>query len=428
MDIYSLSDLLYALAKQENEVLKSYGIQHRPTIGNQYEGLTAEILSKSIFGDLQLTVARNSFIEGSNTEYDIILADGTGMSVKYSERQFIFKPQQVLAVIQVKKNLYGAEVKDSYENLATIAPLYYGKPTEEYVCRWATTSVRNSLGKHVSAYKKGELSLDEEYLYHTLVTDPQIPVRIVLGYNGYSSETNFRKGIVEYLETCKTTANARKNGYGPNDMPNLIVCEGFSCVKITGSPFCPLYNPSNNGWWNLLGTSSYNPLYFLLETIWTKLSYKYQLPSILFGEDLKTPCLSPFLDAKIHKDKGTPIGWDYGYKVMTSQELSQNNIIEEWKPVEIDKVQWVILGELGEKGSVCIKDNKELECFVIQEGYSDLNDFIDKLLATRLVTIDSDNLRLLTYKCDRVCVKGKWYAAENVTGRLTNWAMTQIQE
>lgn len=36
MDIYSFSDLLYALAKQENEVLKSYGIQHRPTIGNQY--------------------------------------------------------------------------------------------------------------------------------------------------------------------------------------------------------------------------------------------------------------------------------------------------------------------------------------------------------------------------------------------------------
>ena len=77
MDIHSLSDLLYALAKQENEVLKSYGIQHRPTIGNQNEGLTAEILNKSIFGDLHLTVARNSFIEGSNTEYDIILADGT---------------------------------------------------------------------------------------------------------------------------------------------------------------------------------------------------------------------------------------------------------------------------------------------------------------------------------------------------------------
>lgn len=122
MDIHSLSDLLYVLAKQENEVFKSYGIQHRPTIGNQYEGLTAEILNKSIFCDLHLTVARNSFIEGSNTEYDIILADGTGMAVKYSERQFVFKPKQVLAVIQVKKNLYGAEVKDSYENLATIAP------------------------------------------------------------------------------------------------------------------------------------------------------------------------------------------------------------------------------------------------------------------------------------------------------------------
>lgn len=425
MDIYSLSDLLYALAKQENEVLKSYGIQHRPTIGNQYEGLTAEILNKSIFRDLHLTVAKNSFIEGSSTEYDIILADDTGTPVKFSERQFVFKPQQVLAVIQVKKNLYGKEVKDSYENLATIAPLYYGKPTEEYVCRWATMSVRNSLGKHVSAYKKGDLRLDEEYLYHTLVAEPQIPVRIVLGYNGYASEKSFREGIIEYLETCKTTANERKNGYGPNDMPNLIICEGFSCVKITGIPFCPIYDSSNDGWWNLLGTSSYNPMYFLLETIWTKLSYKYQLPSILFGEDLTTPCLSPFLDAKIHKDKGTPIGWDYDYKVMTAERLSKNNVIEEWKPVEIDKAQWVILGELGKKGSVCIKDNKDLERFVIQEGYSDLNDFIDKLLATRLVTIDGDNIRFLTYQCDRIYVKGKWYAAENVTGRLYNWAMKQ---
>ena len=427
MDIYTLSDLLLSLAKQENEVLKSYGIQHRPTIGNQYEGLTAGILNKSLFRDLHLIVARNSFIEGSNTEYDIILSDGAGTPIKYSERQFVFKPQQVLAVIQVKKNLYGAEVKDSYENLATIAPLYYGKATEEYVCRWATTSVRNSLGKHVSAYKKGELSLDEEYLYHTLVTEPQIPVRVVLGYNGYASEKNFRKGIFEYLETCKTTANERKKGYGPNDMPNLIICEDYSCVKITGTPFCPIYDSSNAGWWNLLGTSSYNPMYFLLETIWTKLSYKYQLPSVLFGEDLKTPCLSPFLDARIHKDKGAPIGWDYDYQDLTAKRLLQNNVIEEWKPVEIDETQWVILGELGEKGSVCIKDNKDLERFVIQGGYSDLNDFIDKLLATRLVTIDGDNIRFLTYQCDRVCVKGKWYAAENITGRLNNWAIKQMK-
>lgn len=427
MDIYSFSDLLYALAKQENKVLKSYGIQHRPTIGNQYEGLTAEILNKSIFRDLHLTVAKNSFIEGSNTEYDIILADSTGTPVKYSERQYIFKPQQVLAIIQVKKNLYGAEVKDSYENLATIAPLYYGKTTEEYVCNWATTSVRNSLGKHVSAYKKGALCLDEEYLYHTLVTEPQIPVRIVLGYNGYTSEKNFRKGIVEYLETCKTTANERKNGYGPNDMPNLIICEGFSCVKITGTPFCPIYDSSNGGWWNLLGTSSYNPMYFLLEVIWTKLSYKFKLPSFLFGNDLKTPCLSPFLYAKIHIDKDTPIGWDYEYQVMTAKELSQNKIIEEWSPIEIDEAQWVILGELEKNGMVCIKNNKELEHFVIHEGYSDLDDFIEKLLKTRLVTIDGDNLRLLTNQCDRVCIKGKWYAAENVTGRLNDWAMKQMK-
>lgn len=423
MDIFSLSDLLLSFANQENEVLKLYGIQHRPTIGNQYEGLTADILNKSIFRGLHLTVARNSFIEGSRTEYDIILADGNGTPIKYSEHQFTFKPQQVIAVIQVKKKLYGTEVKDSYENLATIAPLYNGCDIEKYVCGWATNSIRNSLGKHVSAYKKGMLTLDEEYLYHTLVTEPQLPIRIVLGYNGYASESNFRKGIYEYLETCKTTAKERKSGYGPNDIPNLIICGDFSCVKIAGTPFCPKYDSSKSGWWNLLGTSSYNPMYFLLETLWTKLSYKYELSSDIFGEDLETPCLSPFLDAKIHQDKGLPIGWDYNCHVLSDRCLSQNNIIDEWQPVEIDEAQWVILGELGEKGSVNMKNDKSLENFVIQKGYSDLDDFINKLIATQLVTIDGDNLTLLTYHCDRICIEGKWYAGENVNGKLTKWAM-----
>ena len=39
MDIYSISNLLEALAQQKNEVLKASGISHRPTIGNMYEGV-----------------------------------------------------------------------------------------------------------------------------------------------------------------------------------------------------------------------------------------------------------------------------------------------------------------------------------------------------------------------------------------------------
>lgn len=46
MDIFSISNLLEALAQQENEVLKASGISHRPTIGNMYEGLTADIVNK----------------------------------------------------------------------------------------------------------------------------------------------------------------------------------------------------------------------------------------------------------------------------------------------------------------------------------------------------------------------------------------------
>lgn len=52
-----------------------------------YEGLTANIVNKSLFKGLNLTVARNSFIAGSQTEYDIILAEGAGVPVRYSARQ-----------------------------------------------------------------------------------------------------------------------------------------------------------------------------------------------------------------------------------------------------------------------------------------------------------------------------------------------------
>lgn len=81
------------------------------------------------------------------------------------------------------------------------------------------------VGKTCFSIQKGDLSLDEEYLYHTLVAEPQIPVRIVLGYNGYASEKSFREGIIEYLETCKTTANERKT-----DM-DLTICRISSYVR-----------------------------------------------------------------------------------------------------------------------------------------------------------------------------------------------------
>ena len=426
MDIYSISNLLEALAQQENEVLKASGINHRPTIGNMYEGLTADIVNKSLFKGLNLTVARNSFIAGSQTEYDIILAEGAGVPVRYSEHQFTFEPKQVLAVIQVKKNLYGAEVKDSYENLATVVPLYYGKEGEDYMCQMATTAIRNALGKHVSAYQKGMFSIDEEYLYHTLVTEPLMPVRIVIGYNGYASEYNFRKGIIDYLNTCKSTASERREGYGPNNIPNLIICSGYSCVKLTGNPFSALYDATRDGWWDLLGTSHFNPMYFLLEVLWCKLAYKYELPPEIFGEDLETPVLSPFIEAKIHVEKESPIGWDYNFHEISEESLKKNNEIEHWKPVEIDRAQQVVISVIGRNGFVDVENDKDLEEFVIKNGYKDIDDFVKGLLSTRLVTLDGSKLKFLTYQCECVTFGGKWYAADNNTGRLTNWVSREL--
>lgn len=45
MDINTVADLLQELAKAENERLKEIDVEHRPTIGDMYEGLTEDLLN-----------------------------------------------------------------------------------------------------------------------------------------------------------------------------------------------------------------------------------------------------------------------------------------------------------------------------------------------------------------------------------------------
>lgn len=429
MEIITIADLLNAFSKHENERLKKKQITHRPTIGKMYEGLTAKILNATVFDGLNLVVAKGSFIEGSDTEYDIILAEGEGAPVDYVEDSYIFKPQQVLVVIQVKKTLYSKDLGDSYENLKGIFPLYTGGNAKDYMIRIASDAIRSTLGKQPSSYRNGLLNKYEEYVYHTLVTEAQLPLRIVLGYNGFKSEESFRNSIVEYFGTKKSTLENKIEGYGPNNLPSLIICDEYSCVKTTGCPFSAPLNPNLDGWWNIYGTSHYNPMYFFLEMIWSLLSYRYHLDPEIFGDDLKTPLLSPFLDCRVCTDtQGEAIGWDYDYYLRSEEQLSENNDIQYWQPVEIDSAQFAILSELGQKGLIDVSKDADIKSFVIKSGYDSLQAFIDKLVATKLVSYEGTCLKILTHQCQMVTVGGKWYAAENNTGRLTRWVSAHMDE
>ena len=60
--INTISDLLEAFLEKENDLLKKYDIvKHPGIIGDMYEGLTKEILNKSIFKNLDLHVKLEKF-------------------------------------------------------------------------------------------------------------------------------------------------------------------------------------------------------------------------------------------------------------------------------------------------------------------------------------------------------------------------------
>ena len=111
--IRTISDLLNEFIKKEVEILNEQDIKHPTTIGSMFEGLTEEILHQSLFEGLNLKVVKNSFISGCDTEFDILLVEGEGEQIPYTTR-YRFLPEQVLAVIQVKKNLYSKDIKEGY--------------------------------------------------------------------------------------------------------------------------------------------------------------------------------------------------------------------------------------------------------------------------------------------------------------------------
>lgn len=421
--INTLSDLLKSFVEAEKTVLNKYDITHRPTIGEMYEGLTKELVSRSVFGGMNLVVTTQSFICGCETEFDVILAEGEGELVPHTT-SYRYKPSQVIAVIQVKKTLNAQELRSSYENLRQVAEVYQ----KEFTYMDSTMvydSFKNICHKEISAYKKGQLNPQEEYIYHTLVMDSYFPLRIVLGYNGYKTEKGLRDAFIGFLDTKKSTEENKIPGYSPMIMPNLIISDGFTLAKLTGCPYSTRLGYVKEGWWELMISSHFNPMHILLEVLWTKLSYRFHnLPQDVFGEDLDYEPMAQLLRARIHcNDEGLPKGWDYEYTCYTEEQLQQNDGLQPWNPAVIDMAQYVVLTELG-KHEIDIVQDKQLTTFVTKNGYVSLGEFLSSLEKLGFVTFDGNKLRLLTRQLQCVMSSdGKTYAADNYDGRLTRWIL-----
>ncbi|KZN99851.1 DUF6602 domain-containing protein [Pseudobacillus badius] len=417
--IVTVADFLNSLMKKEKELIKQYEIvDHGPTIGDMYEGLTSSLLDKALFKELDIRVAsgkiRNKEGEFSN-EVDCMIVEGEGDPIPYTNK-FIYDISNVIAVLEIKKNLYKDDLIDSYNKMHQIYKISSHQLTS---IRGLRDAFRHIVKKELPDYKDVDLlPFHEQMIYHTLLIEEILPSRIIFGYYGYKSEFSLREAFVNFLND-----QSGKKGFSPVIFPDLVVCGNYSLAKLDGMPYIGFMD--KNDFWNFYGSSNDNPLLLLLEIIWTKLSYKYSINSSIFGEDLEFEAFHMYLAGKAKED-GEKMGWEFKYHFMEKEELRQLDPIRfEWEPAELDEQEFVIINWLCINGALNINELGLREWMLKEE--KDLEKTVNYLKEKNLVSFENGNLTLLTDQCQVVAVDGKWYAAENKSGRLTNWLKKRMK-
>lgn len=423
--IRTVADLLKLLADAEAIRINQAGIVHAPTIGAMYEGLSAKLLNKSLPAGLDLQIVSGFATDGQgglSGQLDCMLVRGQGEAVPHTSLHK-WPVQDIIAILEVKKTLYGTELADSYDQVRDVSRIF-------------SSWVQNAKSDHtfdlnasfrVYAEVTGEVApkadawahhreqhLDRHLILHTIMSDQMVPARIILGYGGYKTEAGLRQGFLDYM-----AGQVNKAGYGPSSIPNLIIAGGNSLVKLSGHPYrAPL---DDTGYWPVMASTHTNPILMLLETIWTRLSYLAPLAP-LFGEDLQVENLALLLSTKPAENPSQPGMWGWMYKSVSVSEkqLASHDEAYDWEPSELTARQFQLVEELCRKAEVDITDRDFVSFY--GEGTGSVDSFVADLVATRLVARDGNLLKLTTTTC--MCVimpDGRYLAADNNTGRFERW-------
>jgi len=195
-------------------------------------------------------------------------------------------------------------------------------------------------------------------LYHLLVVEAVVPVRIVLGYHGFKGEAQMRAGFARRL-----TSLVGKKGSGPMSLPNVVLNRRAAVIKANGMPWV---GPLENGWWSLLVTAGQrSPAAIFLEAIFSRLHNRRSIDHRIFGEDLELEAWNRFLDVKFDEAKH---GWEYRLAPTRVPKMAPDETSRAWTPVFLTLSQFVLMNLLCGKGEANLEelardseDLKELE-------------------------------------------------------------------
>lgn len=422
--IRNIAELLQGFINEETKKLDAYKLKHAPTIGDMYEGLSAELLSRAIPPHLNLKIVEGFITDGADYlsgQMDCMLVRGTGEKIPYT-KSYKWHVKNVIAVFEVKKNLYSKDLIDSFHKLRQVSEsyskyLFDGKHKDNKKLNLAPSYKTFSQLTGITApnYNEREtLTKENELIYTTLIMEQLTPITIVLGYNGFSTEFGLREGLAKFIEK-----QGIGQGYGVPSFPQLIIGGEFSLVKGNGNPYI---TSMRDGYWDFMFSSKARPILLMLEFIWTKLSLEYEM-GMPWGDDLEQENLNEFLRAKPVMS-GDQRGWILKYDELSNKTLNSRPAAISWKPTEISSSQYIIFNQLARHD---IKTTEPSFIEFVKKTAESKEDFIKSMLATGYVSIDGENLSLISDSLvTAIMPNGKILVAENNLETFEKWLQTDL--
>ena len=418
--IETIYQLLAAMKDRGVKEIEPYlGIGHNPTIGDMYEGLTKELMEKAVFRNFDIHVVSGKITNKSgelSRQIDCMIVIGQGDKIPFTN-EYIYEINSVIAVVEVKKNLFSSELSSAYDNLRSVVDIATpDKDIRINLLRDAFTGIsKTELPKHEQV---SELEERLQLLYHSLIVECVLPLRVIFGYDGFADEFSLRSKFIEFISQHGSSAEHKIRGFGATSLPNLILVKENSLIKTNGMPYAITSNEIEDYCW--IASYRRNPMLIFLELLWTRLTYFYDVPTSIFGDSMNEEALAPLLLAR-----GTMNGWNYIPILYSKEQLDNMDQDSTWMPTVVSKAEYILLNQLCFEGSVPI--DEDLVKWA-RDSDEDINDILTHLNNARLIYDDHGTIKLLTKACQCVVVPGVGYCvADNYDGRLSRWLSRYMQ-
>ncbi len=358
MKIENIADLLRSFSLKEQEKLNHYKMTHAPTIGLMYEGLTKKVLSHEVLNklfpkELDLRVTSGFFYNSSGLEsnqIDCMLVHGEGEQIPHTN-EYKYHIENVIAILEVKKNLFLKEMSDSLDLLERTDEFIDISKNYPYLNKDVINrSFERITKKEAPSANELHLLNHHEYgVYQSLACDQLSPVRIVLGYEGYKSEHGLRKGFIQHYSKMKK--------FRAFKIPSLIISNNYVIIKTNGYPYYITHSTPDE--WIVAASSFCNPLLFMLEIIFHKIEQMYHI-DINLDEVALNENTEPLFTIAKKENKWDAYEIDYSHNYLKNRE---SHVI--WEPVKINEEEFSLLKTVERSHTITKQDINRMQLISI---------------------------------------------------------------